>query len=134
MGSLRFIGRTNLGGKPRLSYVTESLAPKQAITGFPKRDATKSFALAVAGNQNTNGGGGDKGKNKTALVQNTDTYKENLLGQREQPRVKILSAPSCNSRVTCKESSLGQREQLWGKIVSNFNRKNRDTCKESTLG
>ena len=112
----------------------KSLAPKQAITGFPKRDATKSFASVVVGNRKTNGGGGDKGKNKTALVQNTDTYKENLLGQREKPGLKILSAPSRNSCVTCKESSLGQREQLGEKIVSDFNCKNPDTCKESTLG
>ena len=69
----------------------ESLAPKQAITGIPKRDASKSFALVVAGKRKNNGGRGDEGKNKTALVQNSnprdfsrnnrDTCKEGILGQ-----------------------------------------------------
>ena len=88
----------------------------------------------MAGNRKTNGGVGDEGKNKNALVQNTDTCKESFHGQREQPGVKILSVPSRNSRVTCKESSLGQREQLGEKILSDFSHKNCVTCKESTLG
>ncbi|KAK9991935.1 hypothetical protein SO802_026920 [Lithocarpus litseifolius] len=98
----------------------ESLAPKQAITGMPKRDASKSFASVVVGNRKTNGGGGDEGKYKSALIQNTDTCKESFLGQRVQPGVKFLSVPSCNSRVICKESSLGGREQLGEKILSDF--------------
>ena len=88
----------------------------------------------VAGNQKTNSGRGDEGRYKTALVQNTNTYKENFLGQREKPRVKIFSVPNYNRCVTYKESSLGQKEQLREKILSNFSHKNRDICKESTLG
>ena len=94
---------------------SESLAPKQVITGFPKRDATKSFASVVARNRKTNGGGGDKGKNKTDSVQNTNTCKENLLGQREQSGVKILSVPSRNSELPARKvvldrgSNLGRR-------------------------
>ena len=88
----------------------------------------------VAGNQKTNSGRGDEGRYKTALVQNTNTYKENFLGQREKPGVKIFSVPNYNRCVTYKESSLGQKEQLREKILSDFSHKNRDICKESTLG
>ena len=86
----------------------------------------------VAGNQNTNGGRGDEGRYKIALVQNTDTCKENFLGQREQPGVKIFSIPNYNSCVTYKESSLGQKEQLREKILLDFSHKNRDIYKENT--
>ncbi|KAF3971894.1 hypothetical protein CMV_004551 [Castanea mollissima] len=104
-------------GRPQPQAIDpESLAPKQAIIGIPKGDASISFASVVAGKRKNNSGGGDKGKNKTSLVQNTN------------PR-----AFSRNNHCTCKESILGQRKQLGAKILSNFSLNNRDTCKESIL-
>ena len=77
---------------------------KQATTSIPKRDASKSFASMVAGKWKNSSGGGDEGKNKTALVQNSN------------PRDF-----SFNNRDTCKESILRQREQLRAKILSTIN-------------
>ena len=79
-------------------------ASKQATTSIPKRDASKSFASMVAGKWKNSSGGGDEGKNKTALVQNSN------------PRDF-----SFNNRDTCKESILRQREQLRAKILSTIN-------------
>ena len=96
----------------------ESLAPKQATTGIPNRDASISYASVVVGKRKHTSGGGDEGKNKTALVQNSNprdfnwknyhTCKESILGQREKPGKKILSDFNCNNCDTCKESILGQ--------------------------
>ena len=87
----------------------------------------------MVGKRNNNGVGGDEGKNKTVMIQNTNleqpgvksqlvssrnNCEESILGQRELPGVKILSESSSNNRVTCKESTLGQREQLGAKILS----------------
>ena len=44
----------------------ESLAPKQATTGIPNRDASISCTSVVAGKQKNTGGKGDEGKNKNA--------------------------------------------------------------------
>ena len=52
---------------------------------------------------------------------NRDTYKESILGQREQLGAKLLSDHSHNICDTCKESILGQREQLGAKILSTIN-------------
>ena len=94
----------------------ESLAPKQATTGIPNRDASISCTSVVAGKWKNTSGEGDEGKNKTALVQNSN------------PR--DFNRTNCH---TCKESILGW-EQLGAKILSNFTRNNRDTWKKSILG
>ena len=76
----------------------------KATTGIPKREASTSYASVVVGKQKNTRGGGDEGKNKTALVQNSN------------PRDF-----SFNNRDTCKESILRQREQLRAKILSTIN-------------
>ena len=68
----------------------ESLAPKQATTGIPNRDASISYASVVAGKRKNTSGRGDEGKNKNALVQNSNP-----------------GFFSYKNRHTCKESILG---------------------------
>ena len=70
---------------------------------FPKEMPQNPLSLVV-GKWKNSSGGGDEGKNKTALVQNSN------------PRDF-----RCNNRDTCKESILRQREQLWAKILSTIN-------------
>ena len=121
----------------------ESLAPKQATTGIPNKDASISYTLVVAGKQKNTSGGRDEGKNKTALVQNSNprdfshtnchTCKESILG-REQLGVKIFSDFTRNNRDPCKKSILGQREQVGVMLLLDLSRDNRDSCKVSTLG
>ncbi|KAL0004171.1 hypothetical protein SO802_011732 [Lithocarpus litseifolius] len=80
-----------------------------------------------------NGSGGDIGKKKNALIQNTNFEQpgvkslsvfshnnsvEGILGQRKPPGVKILSESSHVNRVTCKDSTRGQRDQIGAKILS----------------
>jgi len=81
----------------------ESLAPKQAITGFPNRDASKSFASVVVGNRKYSGGGGDEGK-KSVLVQNS--------------KLRDFSLKNCD---TCKDrllSNLSRNNRVPARIVS----------------
>ena len=96
----------------------------------------------MVGKRKNTSGGGDEGKNKIALVQNSNprdfsrtnchTCKESILG-REQLGVKIFSDFTRNNRDTCKKSILGQREQPGVMLLSDLSRNNRDTCKESIL-
>ena len=110
----------------------ESLAPKQAITSIFS-DASKSFASVAGGKRINDGGGGNKGKKKNVLIQNTDSKqpgvksrsvssrnnsKESILGQREPLGVKVLSESSRVNRVTYKDSTLGWRDQIGAKILS----------------
>ena len=98
----------------------------------------------MAGKQKNTNGRGDEGKNKNALVQNSNprvfscknyhTCKESILGQREQLRAKSLSDFRCDNVDTCKENILGQREQLGAKLLSDLSHNIHDTCKESILG
>nr|POF09162.1 hypothetical protein CFP56_75108 [Quercus suber] len=113
----------------------ESLAPKQATIGIPNSDASISYVLVVAGKQKNTNGGGEEGKIKTTLAQNprvfsrnnSHTYKESILGQREKLGEKILSDFSRNNCDTCKKSILGQREQPGAKLLSDLGCNNRDT-------
>uniref|UniRef100_A0A7N2MR58 Uncharacterized protein n=1 Tax=Quercus lobata TaxID=97700 RepID=A0A7N2MR58_QUELO len=88
-------------------------------------------------------GSGWRGKNKTAWVHNSnprdfnrnrDTYKESILGQREQLGAKILSNFNRNNRDTYKENIIGQREQLGVKILPTIKGiENNDIISELTL-
>ena len=98
----------------------ESLAPKQAISGLSNKDASKSFASVVAGNQKYSGGGRDEGKYKSILVQNSKP-RDFSLKNCDTCKDRLLSNRSRNNRVTYKDCIPGQREQPEVMILSTIN-------------
>ena len=111
----------------------ESLAPKQAISGISSRDASKSFASVVAGNQKYSGGGRDEGKYKSILVQNSKP-RDFSLKNCDTCKDRLLSNRSRNNRVTYKDYIPGQREQPEVMILSTINGiESNDVTSELTL-
>ena len=111
----------------------ESLAPKQAISGLSNKDASKSFASVVVGNQKYSGGGRDEGKYKSILVQNSKP-RDFSLKNCDTCKDRLLSNRSRNNRVTYKDCIPGQREQPEAMILSTINGiESNDVTSELTL-